>query len=196
METTFIYGLGDPTHFNKIRYIGKADNPKLRLRDHISKAIKDKENNYKSNWIKTLLAKGLQPTLIILDEVPIDKWEWFEQTWINEYRKLGFKLTNTTDGGNGSKGYICSIENREKISKRLKGNKYFLGRKHSEETLIKMSNIKKGKIVNDETRNKMSVSGKKKVFTNEHKLNLSIAGKQRWAIRKTLSSNNYNLFEE
>jgi hypothetical protein len=71
-----------------------------------------------------------------------------------------------------------SEETRKKISEANKGNKAALGLKHSEETLKRMSDIKKGKINSDETRKKISASLKGRKFSDEHKKKLSESKKR------------------
>lgn len=65
-------------------------------------------------------------------------------------RDLGFgELINLTDGGEGSLGVIVSLETREKISRKSKGNKgskYWLGKRHSEESKTKMRKVPKTSI--------------------------------------------------
>lgn len=98
MKTTFIYLLKDPRN-NFIRYIGKSNNPKLRLYGHCNKS--NLNNSYKSRWIKVLKAFNLKPILEIIEEIPIKEWRTRERYWIKYYLSIGYKLTNTTDGGDG-----------------------------------------------------------------------------------------------
>lgn len=82
-----------------------------------------------------------------------------------------------------------------------KGNKYRLGRKHSEEAKMKMSETRKGRKVSeerkmriaetlkgrklsDETRRKMSEARKGKKFSEEHKRKMSESKKKYWEARK------------
>ena len=139
MENTFIYALCDPINSN-VRYIGKSNNPKKRYRTHIS----EHGNYYKLSWIKSLKRKGLKPKLIIIDEVNIKDWKFWEMHYISLYLSWGFKLTNLTNGGDGSglknkKGYwygkYRSKETKEKIRKTK------LGHKQSEETKRKRSDV-------------------------------------------------------
>jgi len=60
MITTFIYALKDPTD-NKVRYIGKANDPHKRYGDHLNSG-RDK-NTHKRNWINNLRQEKLKPIL-------------------------------------------------------------------------------------------------------------------------------------
>lgn len=59
-----IYGLIDPTT-RVIRYVGKANNPAERLRKH----LRCHQKCHRINWIQSLVSSGLQPELVILEEV-------------------------------------------------------------------------------------------------------------------------------
>lgn len=52
--------------------------------------------------------------------------------------------------------HTCTKENKEKISSSNKGNKYFLGKRHTKEAKKKMSDAKKGKIMSQEFKDKIS----------------------------------------
>jgi len=154
LTVCFIYALKCPKTL-EIRYIGKADNIKKRLRCHINRARRGEEG-WKNNWIRQLLAEGLEPTIELIEEVPYDKWQEYEIMYIDKYRKLGYNLTNSSDGGEGNLG-----------------NKTFLGKKHSEESRLKISkNHAKhwlGKSPSIETRKKISEKSKgNKGFIGNH----------------------------
>lgn len=121
MQTTFIYALNDP-NTGLTRYIGKADDPQQRLSVHLA----SKEQNHRTNWIKSLLKNGQQPVLEILDAVPKEFWPQWEVAWIANFRELGYPLVNGTVGGEGSLG-----PTPETIAKRVKARKGF---KHSKES--------------------------------------------------------------
>lgn len=93
---TFIYGLIDPRN-NKIRYIGKSNNPNQRFINHCSKS--QHKGTYKYNWIMKLIDLGLSPILIAIEEVPIEDWKTREKYWINYYKDNS--LVNCTQGGDG-----------------------------------------------------------------------------------------------
>lgn len=143
-ETTFIYVLLDPIS-NEVRYIGKSDNPKNRLAEHIKKSIY--KSTYKNKWIQYLLKKSLKPVIEIIDEVRQEDWSFWEKHYISLYKSWGFKLTNSAEGGNG--GNLGDLVNK-KISEKLKGrvlsdewkkniSKSHIGKKHTEDTINKMS---------------------------------------------------------
>lgn len=111
---TFIYALTDPIS-GEVRYVGKSDTPKLRLMGHLYGRERD-ANTYKARWIRKLQSAGLTPGLVILEQVPQTEWQFFEMGWILKFRQSGAKLTNTTDGGEGTNGVVWSEESRKKLS--------------------------------------------------------------------------------
>lgn len=98
METTYIYTLSDP-RTNEIRYVGKTNNPAQRLKAHMNNC-RDK-GTHKRNWIQSLRCLGLKPILEIIDEVPIESWQFWEQWWYQILKGWGFRLVNSTIGGDG-----------------------------------------------------------------------------------------------
>jgi len=97
-RTTYIYGLFEVGKEDEIKYVGKSNNPKNRLRDHLY----DKSVTPKTSWIKSVLKKGGKISFKILKEVSIENWEEEEINTINEYNKDG-KLKNSDKGGNSGK---------------------------------------------------------------------------------------------
>lgn len=97
-NTTYIYALRYPTS-GDIRYVGKANNPKKRFREHLR--TDRTASSHKKNWILYLLRKGLIPKLEILEEVPMEDWKERERYYIIKCRKK-YKLTNCANGGEGS----------------------------------------------------------------------------------------------
>jgi len=89
METASIYGLKDPRD-GSIRYIGKSEDPERRFKGHLT----DKAYSPKTIWLDRLHAEGLQPELVIFDEVSADVWRRVEQRWITKGLALGWPLTN------------------------------------------------------------------------------------------------------
>ncbi len=154
MQTTFIYGLICPKT-NTIKYIGKADDIKRRLRQHIYQS-KYSDNN-KNLWIKNLLKENYKPEIEVIDEVPITDWGYWEDFWIKYYKFLGSQLINEMDGGHGYGKH--SLETIEKIRQSQIGEKNpmfgkpgimgMLGKTFSEESKKKISEANKGKLVGE-----------------------------------------------
>lgn len=147
----YIYGLKDP-ETRLIRYIGKSDNPHSRLFGH----LKDKSNCHRVHWIQGLVAKGLKPEVVIIEEI-IGDWPWqeSERHWIAYGREHGWDLTNNTDGGDG----VCGLpaETRERM------RKTWLGRKHKPESLSRIGAAARGRKHTAKHKERMSklMSGRK-----------------------------------
>ena len=85
-------------------------------------------------------------------------------------------LRNLTNGGEGAHGHQVSPEARAVMGAAKLGNKIWLGRKHTPETLMKMQAIREARgtvVVSEETRQKISAAGKGRKFSAEHKAKLS-----------------------
>lgn len=152
-NTTFIYALVDP-RTQQIRYVGKANDPQHRLRDH----LREKRKSYKNSWIKELRDNGLVPELQIVEEVPVTNWMERERYWIAYYRDLGMALVNGTDGGDGVHGMQHTPEARAKISAAGMGNQHSKGRHPTPEETAKRRSSLKGHVVTPETREKIRAS--------------------------------------
>lgn len=162
MTPVYIYGLVDP-ETNQIRYIGKSIRPFERLTNHMN----EKSNCHRSHWLQSLKRKGLKPTLVIFEEI-IGEWPWQEAEiyWISRGRKLGWPLTNNTNGGDGV--YGLPEETKEKM------RKTWLGRKHKPETLVKLSKASKGRIKSEESKQLMREKMKGRNITWGDKLSIAL----------------------
>lgn len=167
----YIYALIDP-RTNEVRYVGKSNNPKKRYVRHIS--CKD-NGKYKNRWIKQLIKINLLPILNIIEECDESKWSEREQCWIKYYRELGCRLTNLTDGGEGSIGYIPTEETRKKLSDSLKGKlsgkcNPFYGKHHSEHTINIIREKRKLQIFSKECimRRAKKISGNNHYLYGKH----------------------------
>ncbi len=89
-----IYGLIDPID-HQLRYVGKTV-AKLKSRHHGH--IKDLSNSKKAIWIRCLLEVGLKPEIIEIEVVDIEEWREVEQFWIQYFKAIGCKLTNSRAG--------------------------------------------------------------------------------------------------
>lgn len=166
MSKTLIYALLDP-ETNKIRYIGKSSVGMARPKQHFRPAILNKEKSHKNNWIKQLIAKGLEPKIKIIAQVenPSDLSD-AEIFCIAYFRYIGEDLTNGTDGGEGSLGRKMTDTMRIAL---YKANK---GRPRTEEQKDHMRKIMTGRIVSYETREKLRVLALNKRHSEETKQKL------------------------
>jgi hypothetical protein len=114
-EKTYIYILKDG---DDIRYVGKTSYPKQRLYCHIKESNSGK-STHKINWIKSLIKINRNPELLIIDEVDICDWRFWEEYWITQFRCWGFKLTNLTSGGDGLTGYKHTELSINKMKKKF-----------------------------------------------------------------------------
>jgi group I intron endonuclease len=141
-ENVYIYGLVEKkTRY--LRYVGKTNDINRRFRRHISERFL--HDTYKDRWIRKLMERGDELEVVLIDSVKKTEWTYWEKFYIGYYKFIGCSLTNGTEGGD-----------QPPSTK---------GRKHTEESKIKMSNTKKGKPIpwlNDG-----------KVRTKEHRKNLS-----------------------
>ena len=100
-KKTTIYGLYVVNKPEEIRYVGKSDNPKLRLKRHIYnvklKIRKGKKLTHKDYW---LLKNDFNVNFIVLEECSYDVWGEREKYYIKKYKNL----TNTSSGGLGGCG--------------------------------------------------------------------------------------------
>jgi hypothetical protein len=100
-----IYALSDP-RTAEIRYIGKANDAKKRLKSHLRDARHRDTPVYR--WIRKLAGDGLSPSLTVLASVETD-WQRMEVGFIAEGRSMGLRLLNVADGGNEP---YCPVETR------------------------------------------------------------------------------------
>lgn len=127
-SAVFIYGLVDP-RTEKIRYVGKAQDPYHRLRrGHLLEARLKRRNTHCLSWIRSLLRESLEPSVVILEAVVESDWQERETAWIARLPNL----VNHAPGGEGGWSHITSEhhrraantrwsdpENRRKLGERL-----------------------------------------------------------------------------
>lgn len=107
-----IYVLIDPRD-NERRYVGQTTKTlEKRLSDH----LRTKEKNHRGCLMRSFVRDGVTPIIELIETIPAgEDWANREMFWIELYRKWGCDLTNTTDGGEGTTGWIPSTETRKKI---------------------------------------------------------------------------------
>ena len=163
-NVTYIYELIDPRN-NQTRYIGKSNNPKERLTGHCV-PVRLISNTHKTNWIKSLLKLGLRPILNVIDEVPLIEWQFWEVYYISLYKSWGFKLTNGSDGGEGSTNDIKKGKPKGPMSQKTKDKMRIAskGKKKSKQHCINISKGSLGKTVKESTKKKLQLKRLGKTF--------------------------------
>lgn len=189
-EQFFVYALLDPFD-EEVRYIGISKNADSRFCGHLSEA-RSGEDTYKCRWIRSLLEIGHKPKLFILHSTITWKEACeLERVAIREARAEGFRLTNGTDGGDGTPGSMFTPEVLAKMSakgkkqwedpeKRAKQRAESNKRWADPEFRAKMTAANKKVGEDPEQRAKRKVVGKKVWEDPEHRAKMSIAAKNRW----------------
>lgn len=192
-----IYGLIDP-NTNNLRYIGFTSNKTLRYHKHHNVKYLG-GNSHKANWIKSLLKNKQKAEIIIIDEHEnAEDLPESETFWYQYFKMLGADLTNDSyyigygkikGSPSPNKGKKFSLNHRENLSKSHIGiydgeNHPMFGKKHSKESVEKISNSLKGRLPNSGSFKKGQTSPNKGKFASlETKLKLSLANSgKKWKI--------------
>jgi hypothetical protein len=83
----------------------------------------------------------------IIENISEDDAFMWEVFWIAEFGRIDLGtgcLRNLTDGGEGTSGHIQPKEVRDAASARMKGNKFWLGKTHTDDAKKKVSEAQKG----------------------------------------------------
>jgi hypothetical protein len=182
----YVYILRDPRKENEPFYVGKGKDSRAEF--HGNKA--DIHNPFKTNVINKIKEVGLEPVIEYYKEHIEESIAFAEEiALIKQYGRrdngTGI-LTNLTDGGEGSSGYIRTAGATEKWyatrknsgyrhSEEVKGRiaKSNTGQKRSEETKKRLSESHIGKIQSEESNLKRSAKLKGRTISEEQKKSLS-----------------------
>jgi hypothetical protein len=114
-----IYGLLDP-RTGELRYIGKSCSGLRRPRQHIQ-PDRLKAHTHKNNWVRSLLKIGLRPKIAVLaTSESKEGLSERERELIQKHKEAGSRLTNLTDGGEGTSGHRKSTETKARISESVR----------------------------------------------------------------------------
>lgn len=133
---------------------------KTRLIGHLTEA-RCGAQSCRAQWIRSLQAEGLEPSVNVVAIVERDAWEAAEKWWIAKLRALGFDLVNGTIGGKGKLGNVPSAEARRKLSETTKGRQRFgdpARWKHSAASREKIRKAGIGRVFSAESRAKKSAA--------------------------------------
>jgi hypothetical protein len=130
-ERVIIYALTEPGEPWNIRYIGKVVKHPLRtidgtIRSRLSQHMYDARSknlppSHRLNWLRKLMRVGLTPGYFLVDEATHATMAEVECAYIALCREAGFKLVNTTDGGEG----VVGLKHRpESIARRRRGRRW------------------------------------------------------------------------
>ncbi len=132
-----VYMLRDPRSFHP-KYVGQTGNTSERYSNHIVPSQLRKKS-LKNNWVKSLFGIGLKPVLVIIEECASETTcKKREIYWISYFRSKGYRLTNGTDGGDGTPGHRVSKAHKEKLKA------LYTGRRMGAEFSAKMSYVMRG----------------------------------------------------
>lgn len=168
-KTQYVYALWD-TNEDNIRYIGITTNMQRRFNSHLNRAVKTIHAEYrthKSTWIRKCLRDKIKIGYTVLCTCKtLTQANQKEMEFISNYRQRGFDLTNTTLGGDGTKGVKMSDEQKQIVSRTHKGkprspevrakiSESHKGRKKSPEhnEAIRLANI--GRVTSPKTKEKL-----------------------------------------
>ena len=135
---------------NKV-YIGQTRQPfKKRFWHHSWKLKNNTHDNYKlqEDWNELKPDNFIFEVLEIVSDV--ESLDSLEIKYISEY-KLKTSVYNITDGGQGEGKNVKPMSEKAKRIIGEKNRKHMLGRKHTEETKRKMSEVRKGKRISKKT---------------------------------------------
>lgn len=108
-----IYGLIDPRN-QCLRYIGKTHKRReIRLAEHISEA-EEGGKGYVYNWIRSLLAQGMEPEIFVLERVPPEEdWQAAEKANIafwRDHKTVTFPYVHPPQTAKSIPTKICGVE--------------------------------------------------------------------------------------
>jgi len=165
-----IYLYIDPRN-NNIFYVGKSAVGCRRAYNIYA------HKSYCSNVINKLKRLGLRPIVKILqsfNNIAQNDLCEAEKYWISYFKNIGYKLTNCTDGGEGTIGYKHTIESRRIMSAKSRRSKGFKGKTHNSDSKL---------------RNRLAHLGKKLSEEHKKKVGLFFKNKQSHRKGKSISQN-------
>lgn len=125
---TFIYVIHSPADPYSI-YVGKADDPAHRLRDHLRRG--PKERSTFGMWLKEREDRCEPVEIVRLEEVEYSEWKCAERFWELYFSSIGSKLLNTAPCGNGPGSMSAAMKARHSvIMKRVYSNPKLVERRN------------------------------------------------------------------
>lgn len=120
MSFAFIYALLDDR--GNVRYIGKANNPEKRYKQHLRDC--NRRNTPLYSWIRKLVSNKDRPYMLVLCSAISDDWESLEIAIIKQYQEYG-TLLNLAEGGNQPKSNPAKNKlNAQRLNERIHGDPF------------------------------------------------------------------------
>ena len=111
---------------------------------------------------------------LVADGIEEDLSFLVEMERIDQLKRMGVKLSNKTDGGEGPSGYSHTDEAKRKIAEAQMGEKHWtVNHVYTEEHKAKLRLARFKFVFTDEIRAKLSEAGKRRVYTDETKAKMS-----------------------
>ena len=144
-------------------YIGQSNDIEKRWYDHKRDSFILGHKHYEYPLYRAFRKYGIEnfsfEVILECEEWELDEWEIYFIEIYKSYcgNKNGWGYNQSLGGESGSRGYKWTKEQKEKQSKRVKGEKNgFYGKSHSKEAKEKMSKKRKGKTLSQEHKAKIS----------------------------------------
>jgi hypothetical protein len=148
---------------NAIFYVGKGS--------HKRAYSKHRRNKH---WNSVVAKAGGYSVRLVADSLEEDLSFLVEMERIDQLKRIGLKLTNKTDGGEGPSGMRHTEEAKRKIAEAQMGEKHWtVGYVYTEEHKAKLRIARSKFVYTDDVRAKLSEAGKRRVYTNETKDKMS-----------------------
>jgi len=148
---------------NKVFYVGKGSGRRAQS--------KHKRNQH---WNNIVAKAGCFSVNILVDNVDEEFAFLAEMERIDQLNRLGYKLANKTEGGEGPSGYRHTEETKKKIADAQRGDKHWtVGYGITEEHREKLRQARAKLVFTDEIIAKLSEAGKRRVYTEETKAKMS-----------------------
>ena len=131
-------------------------------------------------WTRTVAKAGGFSVRMVVDNVDEDFAFLVEMERIDQLHRLGVKLCNMTDGGEGVAGLIVSEETKRKQSDKRRGSLHpQYGKPKSSETKLKLSIANTGKTLSAESRAKIgdAIRGRKESPETREKKSRALSGR-------------------
>jgi hypothetical protein len=148
---------------NAIFYVGKGSHRRANSKHRRNK-----------HWNSVVAKAGGFSVRLVADDIDEELSFLVEEERIDQLKRLGTKLTNKTNGGEGPSGMRHTDEAKRKIADAQRGEKHWTNfHQITEERRAKLRFARSKFVYTDEIRAKLSEAGKRRVYSDETKAKMS-----------------------